>query len=606
MIEIRHASAYAIASTKPVLSPDVRTLLPTIVLAFLALLQPRDARSDPASGTQPAGKVILVSGSLEAVKPGSAPRALQRRSEFYTGEALRTGTGSEAQVRFLDGALVALAAESELKVDEFRFEEQGAGSDKSVSTLVKGGLRVITGAIAQKSPPSHRLNTPVATIGVRGTHFGAVMGRDLSVAVWHGGIDVRNGGGEISLGTGGEFNFARVNGPDVAPAGLLEPPAAFQSDRVAKGQSRAAPVEEGETEAKTSDDQDDGGDTSDTQPLASESTDPPPADQPTTVLVANSDSSPVPQRTNPLSSADPANTTTGIAGFTGSDRQLTPDPVTEAITPAIASLATLPPALANDPRLTEAEKLAMTRIGAIVFGGMGFDMFRGGYATPGADGNPIFADNSFAPGEPGFVTEPIVEVIRRGGAAIVGLNSSDKYPVQWGVWDGNVNPIEIQFDLNDPAKIAQEYRPAFWITALPTPIEAIRNLTGTVTYNQVLMAQGGGSGGMVNPANFLFSMDVNFGSGEVTNGRMQIYNADAWDVRFAGKIIGPVIDIDKSPATASVSTVNGVPGVNADIGTILVGDRAQAAGGLFDLEQSGNPARHVEGVFLVQCPGGNC
>jgi len=597
--EIRHASASAIASTKTMNSSV--SLFLAALLGFLAMVPWGDVCAEPGPGEQPAGKVILVSGTLEALKPGSAPRPLQRRSEFYAGETLRTGPGSEAQVRFLDGALAALAAATELKVDEFRFQEQGAGSDKNVSTLVKGGLRVITGAIGQKSPPSHRLNTPVATIGVRGTHFGAVMGNDLNVAVWHGGIDVRNDGGELPLGAGGEFNYARVEGFQAAPTGLLEPPAAFQSDRVAKAQGLAAPNEDSAGDDGSNGEKSERGAA---ETSASASTDAP--TNPATTALGD-DSGPVALRTNPLSASDPANPTTGVAGFTGSDRQLTPDPVTEAVSESMTvPLSPIPPAIANDPRLTDAEKLAMTRIGAIVFGEAGFDMFRGGYATSGSDGNPIFADNTFAPGEPGFVTEPIVEVFRRGGAAIVGVNSSDKYPVQWGVWDGNVNPIEIQVDLNDPAKIAQEYRPAFWVTAIPTPIEAIRNLTGTVTYNQVLMAQGGGSGGMVNQANFLFSMDVNFGSGEITNGRMQIHNADAWDVRFAGKIIGHDIDVVNSPATASISTVNGVPGVNVDIGTVFVGDRAQAAVGVFDLEQSGNPARHVEGVFLVQCPGGNC
>ena len=602
--EIRHVSACATASTKS-MNSSVSFIL-AVLLGFLAMAPWGSVRSEIGPGEQPAGKVILVSGTLEALKQGSAPRPLQRRSEFYAGETLRTGAGSEAQVRFLDGALAALAAATELKVDEFRFREQGAGSDKNVSTLVKGGLRVITGAIGQKSPPSHQLNTPVATIGVRGTHFGAVMGSDLSVAVWHGGIDVRNGSGQLPLGVGAEFNYARVDGPNVAPVGLLEPPAAFQSDRAAKGQGLSAPNKESAKEDGSDGDKNEDGAA---ETSGSDSADAPPAPETaaSNTATGDSDSGPVPLRTNPLSASDPANTTTGVAGFTGSDRQLTPDPVTEAVSQVSTDpLSFLPPAIARDPRLTDAEKLAMTRIGAIVFGGVGIDMFRGGYATKDANGNPVFADNSFIPGEPGFATGSIIEVIRRGGAAIDGWSATSQYTFEWGVWNGNVNPIEIQYDPNDPSKIAQQYRPAFWITAIPTPMETIRNLTGTVTYNQVLMAQGGGSGGMVNPANFMLSMDVNFGSGEVTNGRMQIHNADSWDVRFNGKIVGPGIDIVSSPATESASTVNGIPGVKSDIGAAFVGDRAQAAGGLFDLEQSGNPARHVEGIFLVRCAGGSC
>jgi hypothetical protein len=37
--------------------------------------------------------------------------------------------------------------------------------------LVKGGMRAVTGAIAQRRPEAYKVRTPVATLGVRGTEY---------------------------------------------------------------------------------------------------------------------------------------------------------------------------------------------------------------------------------------------------------------------------------------------------------------------------------------------------------------------------------------------------------------------------------------------------
>jgi hypothetical protein len=47
--------------------------------------------------------------------------------------------------------------------------------DNILFSLLKGGLRSVTGLLGKRSPDAFKLNTATATIGIRGTHFGALF-----------------------------------------------------------------------------------------------------------------------------------------------------------------------------------------------------------------------------------------------------------------------------------------------------------------------------------------------------------------------------------------------------------------------------------------------
>ena len=59
--------------------------------------------------------------------------------------------------------------------------ECGGDEDAATLSLVEGGLRVITGAVAKAEPEKYKLETPVALMGVRGTEFAVVLCDDGTV-----------------------------------------------------------------------------------------------------------------------------------------------------------------------------------------------------------------------------------------------------------------------------------------------------------------------------------------------------------------------------------------------------------------------------------------
>ncbi len=93
---------------------------------------------------------------------------------MYEGDTLITGSAGIAQVRMRDGALLSLRKGTEFRIEEFRFEEAQAEQDagRGFFALLRGGFRTITGLLGRRNRQNYRVSTPVATIGIRGTHYG--------------------------------------------------------------------------------------------------------------------------------------------------------------------------------------------------------------------------------------------------------------------------------------------------------------------------------------------------------------------------------------------------------------------------------------------------
>ncbi|MBU1438614.1 MAG: FecR family protein [Gammaproteobacteria bacterium] len=168
------------------------------------------------SAEEQAGKTIMARGTVSATAEQQS-RALKRQSPVYRVDLVSTGADSSSQLRMMDGGLLSMQADTELAIRNYQFDQGRSESSVSME-LLKGGLRTITGTLPQ-SGKIYQLDTPVATIGVRGTHYEAILQQgDLYLAGWDGIIDIKvtvpgvNAG--FSLGPELPYRFAivRANG----------------------------------------------------------------------------------------------------------------------------------------------------------------------------------------------------------------------------------------------------------------------------------------------------------------------------------------------------------------------------------------------------------
>jgi hypothetical protein len=88
----------------------------------------------------------------------------------YEGDLLRTFWNGRMGVTFKDDTRISLGPSSRVTIPKFVFSpaEQHYGF---VLRLLAGTMQYLSGLMAKLSPDSMKVETPTATIGVRGTRF---------------------------------------------------------------------------------------------------------------------------------------------------------------------------------------------------------------------------------------------------------------------------------------------------------------------------------------------------------------------------------------------------------------------------------------------------
>jgi len=120
------------------------------------------------------GRVVLAAGETSALRQGQVVR-LAFGAMVQDQDVLRTGAASNLQVRFEDDSYVSLREGSELRVDQFRLGGSTGGGDSAVFRLLKGGVRAVTGLIGRQRNEDYRMETPTATVGIRGTDYAITL-----------------------------------------------------------------------------------------------------------------------------------------------------------------------------------------------------------------------------------------------------------------------------------------------------------------------------------------------------------------------------------------------------------------------------------------------
>lgn len=149
-----------------------------------------------------AGRIDFAVGEVKAIDKAGNARALRKGTEFTSGDMIETGDRGRAQLRFSDGAQVSLQPNSQFRVDEYVFSGKADGSEKGFFSLLKGGLRTITGAVGHANRENYQVNTAVATIGIRGTEYSISYGNSITVTTGEGIIEICNAAGCLILNSG--------------------------------------------------------------------------------------------------------------------------------------------------------------------------------------------------------------------------------------------------------------------------------------------------------------------------------------------------------------------------------------------------------------------
>lgn len=116
-----------------------------------------------------AGYVHSMTGSATVRAGNEAPRPLRAGDIVNRGQTIATGPKSTAVVKFEDGQLVALAADSSFTVQEYTYNKQNISASRAAFNVIQGGLRFVTGMIGATNRNAVTMRAGTATIGIRGT-----------------------------------------------------------------------------------------------------------------------------------------------------------------------------------------------------------------------------------------------------------------------------------------------------------------------------------------------------------------------------------------------------------------------------------------------------
>ena len=139
-------------------------ILTLIMCAMLA-----SATISAAQDDHPIGLVKTASGEVFILRNGRRMAVLPGH-QLVLGDVLSTGATGALGVILLDDTVLSLGPSTETRIEQFAFEpaEQKLAM---VLRVTRGLIEYLSGRISKLAPGSVRIETPVATLGVRGTHL---------------------------------------------------------------------------------------------------------------------------------------------------------------------------------------------------------------------------------------------------------------------------------------------------------------------------------------------------------------------------------------------------------------------------------------------------
>lgn len=239
---------------------DARRQWPLYCMALLCACMPRLAAAQAGAGApEPAARVLVAAGAVTDTGADGRSRALADGDTVYAGDTVGTAAGGYASLDFEDGGELILRPSTQLQIRQYHFDAAShdppaagsapsapapdappAGRESAVFSLAKGGLRAVSGLIGHLQHDDYALQTPTATLGIRGTAYdlrycqddctdeaeqGVAPDNGLYASVSQGAIALRNDAGESLTGAG---QSAHVRARGVLARRLAGLPAALR------------------------------------------------------------------------------------------------------------------------------------------------------------------------------------------------------------------------------------------------------------------------------------------------------------------------------------------------------------------------------------------
>jgi FecR protein len=163
------------------------------ITGSLAVLLASTALSTVPANAQDVGTAAAVNTLSQSTPPGGNIRVLQIGARVVHNERIQTSASGTVQLLFIDKTTLSVGPNSNLVIDNFVYDP-ATGTGQMVTSLTKGALRFVGGQLSHQAAVT--VNTPVATIGIRGGTATIAHGQDGTRLINHfGQLSSTNGSG---------------------------------------------------------------------------------------------------------------------------------------------------------------------------------------------------------------------------------------------------------------------------------------------------------------------------------------------------------------------------------------------------------------------------
>lgn len=131
-----------------------------------------------AAAERRVGEAVIIQNEVLRVA-GPATSAINVGDGVLRDETVRTGNGSAARLVMIDSTNLSLGPNASLTLDRTVFNDEHSYRDIAIR-LTTGAFRFVTG---HSEKAAYRINTSLATIGVRGTILDILSQRGQTVVV---------------------------------------------------------------------------------------------------------------------------------------------------------------------------------------------------------------------------------------------------------------------------------------------------------------------------------------------------------------------------------------------------------------------------------------
>jgi hypothetical protein len=187
-----------------------------------------------------------VTGDVQLTPMQGSSSALATGQRVEAGATVKTAGNAQAVLRFDDGQMIALAGNSTFVINDYKFNAHKPEEGSFVASLLRGGLRAVTGIIGESKKENVTIKGAVATMGIRGTDFMLFLDQRLFLIVLQGAVAAGNDAGEevfdevkqpLGLVASSSIKARRADGtefPAEAQAAFRQLEALSLSDRIRK------------------------------------------------------------------------------------------------------------------------------------------------------------------------------------------------------------------------------------------------------------------------------------------------------------------------------------------------------------------------------------